>query len=787
MSSLQHKLWREIWHIRGQVLAIMLVITGGVAVCIMSLSTYDSLLHTRDTFYRDYAFADLFVDLKRAPQSMLARLAEIPGVDIAESGVLAQVNLQVPGFNEPASGLLVSIPDHGQPQMNRLHLMAGRLPDSRRDNEVVVSDAFAEAHDFTPGDSLSAVIRGRFRDLRIVGIATSPAYVYQIAPGAILPDYQRFGVLWMARTPLAAAYGMQGAFNHAVFRLQKDADPQAVMDAIDRELAHYGSRGTYDRSEQYSNQFLQEEFKQLQTTAYLFPLIFLAVAVFLINVVISRLINTQKEIIAILKAFGYSNGQIAWHYAQLVLLITGLGIITGTALGMYLGQLMTELYIDYYRFPDLLYSLDPVILVGVALACCLASLTGCMHAVWQAATLPPAEAMRPEKPAHYRKTWLEKSLLRRWLSPSDRMIMRHLGFKPVKTALAVIGLAMATAIMMVGNFQQDAIKLMMHVQFQLTQKQDIEVSLYEPVSSKALGSFYAIEGVNHVEGTRNAAVRLHFQNKSHRTGIQGLPADATLQQVLDQQLKAIQMPEKGLMLTDHLADKIGARAGDIIEVEFLDGKQQTRRIVVSELSRQFLGLGAYMQRQQLNRLLGEGPAVNTVLLAIDERHADNVYRALKNMPMVAGVNLRQTVIDSFYQIMEQMVLIFTFVNAALGGVIAFGVVYNTVRIALAEHGRELASLRVLGYTQPEVAYILLGELVVLTLVSLPLGFWIGEHLCRFMADNMQSDLFRVPLVLNSYTYAFSALVVMLSAAVSAWIVWRRLHKLDLVEVLKTRE
>lgn len=787
MHSLQRKLWREIWHIRGQVLAIMLVICGGVAVCIMSLSTYDSLLQTRDDYYRDYAFADLFVDLKRAPQSLLPRLAAIDGVHSAETRIISRVNLQLAGFNEPVSGLVVSIPDHGQPRLNRLHLVSGRLPDSRRDNEVLISDAFAGAHRLQPGDAISAIIHGRYRELRIVGIALAPDYVYQIAPGAVMPDYQRFAVLWMAETPLAAAAGMQGGFNHAIVKLQGGADGQAVMAAIDRLLARYGSLGAYDRSEQYSNQFLQEEFKQLRSTAILMPLIFLSVAVFLINVVVSRLISTQRDIIAILKAFGYSNAEVAWHYAQLVLFITLLGIASGTVLGMYLGQLMTGLYTDYYRFPTLLYTLNPLLFITVALVCCLAALAGCLQSVLKAARLPPAEAMRPEAPARYRQSRLEKNLLQRWLSPGERMVLRHLAFKPVKTLLALLGLAMATAIMMVGNFQKDAVLLMMHAQFQLSQRQDIEVQLYEPVASGSLGSFRAIDGVQYVEGSRSAPVRLHHANRSYRTAIQGIAADSELLRVLDTDLQAIHLPDNGLMLTDHLAAKLQLAVGDSVDVEFLDGSRRWRSVTVSALAQQYLGLGAYMQRDELNRLIGEGPAANTVLLAIDSDKAGTVYQALKTLPMIAAVNLRQTVIDSFYRIMEQMVLIMTFVNAALGAVIAFGVVYNTVRIALAEHGRELASLRVLGYSEGEVAYILLGELALLTLLSIPLGFWLGVHLCQFLAANLQSDLFRIPLVLNSYTYAFSALVVMASAIASGLIVWRRLHRLDLVDVLKTRE
>ncbi len=786
-QTLQKKLWRELWHMRGQAIAIALVIVGGVAVCVMSLSTYDSLINTRDNYYRDYQFADIFSSLKRAPNSLAKRVEGISGVAAIETRVVAQVNLEVPGFTDPVVGIITSIPDHGQPVINRLHLISGRLPDSRRDNEVLVSDAFAEAQGLVAGDILVAIINGRRRDMQVVGIALSPEHIYQIAPGAIMPDYERFGVLWMANKPLAIAYDMEGAFNDIVLLLQPGANPESVIDQLDLLLERYGGLGAYDREDQHSNAFLKEELSQLQTMSVIFPVIFLGVAVFLLNVVITRLISTQREIIALLKAFGYSNWQVGLHYSELVLLITGFGITGGYAVGIWLGGLTTVTYTDYFRFPELLYTVKPSILIGVSLLTCLAALIGTIRSVSHAAGLPPAEAMSPASPERYHLSWFERIGLLKILSPPGRMILRHLQRKPLKTMLSVMGLSMASAIMMVGNFQQDSVKLMMHVQFKMAQKEDIQITLYEPVSDQVLSTLRSIPGVQYVEGMRNIPVKLHYQHRSFRTSLQGISSDAQLQQVLNLDLESIVLPETGLMVTDHLANKLGFKAGDIIEIETLEGKRQRHEITVNQLSQQFIGLGSYMRIENVNRLMSEGNAINSALLTIDSSQSTTIYKRLKEMPAIAGINLRQSAIDSFQNMLNQILLVFTFINATLGAVIAFGVVYNTVRIALAERARELASMRVLGYSESEVAYILLGELAVLTAASIPIGFALGNLLCQFMAANLASDLFRIPMVLSAYTYSFSALIVIFSALVSASLVWRRLKQLDLVEVLKTRE
>lgn len=785
MRVLHRKLWRELWQMRGQALAILLVIVAGVGVCVMSVSTYDSLQQTRDAFYRDTRFARIFAALTRAPEDIIRPVRDWPEVAEVETRITAPVSLTVPGFGDPVTGQLVSLPDSGPPRLNGLQLLQGRWPGDWQDDEVLVSDAFAEAHRLQPGATLRAVLNGRQRELRIAGIAISPEFVYQIAPGAMLPDYRHFGVLWMARQPLAKAFNLDGAFNSVVLDLQPGASEGAVIQRLDRLLARWGGVGAIGREDQLSNQFLSEEFNQLRTMAWLFPVIFLSVAAFLLNVVVTRLVSQQRPVIALLKAFGYTSLDIARHYGQLIVLITGLGIVGGFGLGAWLGQLMTEVYTDYYRFPRLLYSLSTPWLVPVAGLTLLATLAGTARAVLAAAAMPPAESMRPEPPERYRLTWPERLGLRRWLGAPERMILRHWSRRPARALLALVGMALAVAIMMVGNFQQDAVNRMMFVQFHQTMRQDVEVVFTQPRPERALGSLRALPGVLYAEGQRSVAVRLRHGYRHERAALQGLPDRRRLQQALDLDLKPLPLPGDGLLLNEHLARKLGVRAGDTLTVEVLEGGRPVREVRVAALSQQYMGLGVYLRQESLNRLLREGPAISSALLAIDPGQADVLYRRLRDMPGVAAVNLRHTLIQSFNETLQRVLLTFTLINALMGAVIAFGVVYNTVRMALAERSRELASLRVLGYTRQEAAYILLGELAALTLMALPLGVLFGLGLCRFMADNLATDLYRIPLVISPWNLAFSAGVVVLSAVASGAVAWRKIADLDMVGVLKS--
>lgn len=787
MKTLDRKLRRDLWSMRSQALAIALIIVSGVATFIMSISTLDSLMLTRRLFYREYRFADAFASLKRAPESLVDQIREIRGVEQVESRVVAEVRLRVPGFEEPVVGRLVSIPDEGQPLLNQVYLRKGRLVGPGAEDEAIASEAFAVAHNLEPGDKIEAIINGRLETLTIVGIALSPEYIYEIGPGAIFPDFEHFAVLWMARTPLGTAYDMEGAFNDLVLRLSPRSDLENILDRLDVLLAPYGGLGAYGRKDQLSHRYLSEEFRQLEQLAAIFPTIFLGVAAFLLNIVITRLVNTQREQIAILKAFGYRNIQIGIHYTKLVLIVVLIGIVGGVGAGIWLGKGLSGLYSAFYRFPFLNFELRPAVAIIAALISIGAALLGTLWAVRRAALLPPAEAMRPETPVRYRETLIERIGLKRYLSQPSRMIARHIGRSPVKSLLSIAGIAFACAIMMVGRFQEDAVDFMIDVQFGLSQRQDLTVTFVEPASRESLYEIRGVRGVLHAEPFRSVPARLTFRHRSYRTAIEGVNQGGDLQRLLDADLRVVRLPPAGIVLTDYLGKILGVQAGDELTVEVLEGSRPTRTVPVAGFVSQYIGISGYMDLSALNRLMREGDLISGTYLAVDSRYKEDVYNALHEMPRVAGVVVRENAIRNFYETMGETLLIFTLINTILAGTIAFGVVYNSARIALSERGRELASLRVLGFTRGEISYILLGELGILTLFAIPVGFVIGHGVCAYLATRLQSDLYRVPLVLETDTYAFAATIVLLSGVFSALIVKRKLDRLDLVAVLKTRE
>jgi putative ABC transport system permease protein len=787
MKALNRKLWRDLWRMKGQIFAITLVVISGAATYIMFISTMDSLSLTRDTFYREYRFADVFINLKRAPESLKEKLEQVPGVDQVKTRVSAYVKLDVRGFPEPVTGKIVSIPDDGKPLLNRLYIKRGRLADPAKDNEAVINEDFALAHGFNPGDRFAAIINGKWKELTITGIALSPEFVLIMRPEAMSPDFKRYGILWMGRKALGTSYDMDGAFNDVVLTLHPDAKVNDVLSELDHIVERYGGFGAYARKDQISHRLLNAEFKQLRRSSEIFPTIFICVAAFLLNVVMSRTINTQREQIAVLKAFGYTNLDVGVHYAKLVVLIISAGLAGGVAAGVWFGKMLGGIYMEVYRFPHLLYTLHPEVVVTAVLISVASALVGTAHALWRAAKQPPAEAMRPEPPARYRVTLIEKTGIGRWLSQPSRIIIRNVGRKPVRTFLSIIGIAVACATMISSGFFKDAVAFMVHVQFVLSQKEDMKVAFVEPTSRRAVFELKELSGVLQAETFRTVPARFRSGNRSYKTVINGIESDSRLYLLLDTELKPVSLPPSGIVLNEYLGNFLGVKAGDLLTVEILEGSKPIRQVPVVALVKLYLGVIGYMDLTALNRLLREGDAISGAYLVTDPLHSEKLYRNFIQMPRISGTVLRRNEIRNFQEVQAKGMLFFTFIATLMACSISFGVVYNSARIALSERIRELSSLRVLGYTRGEISYILLGELGLITLVAIPLGFVVGYWLCAYIAQALASDLFRVPLVIEPKTYSLAAAVVLASASVSGLIVRHKLDHLDLVEVLKTRE
>ena len=788
LRPLHRKVLRDLWHLRSQMVAVAAVMTCGIAMFVTLRSMHGWLRETQREYYEAFRFADVFASARRAPATVTRQLGAIPGVAAVRTRVVMDVTLDLPGLDEPGTGRLVAIPEQHVPMLNDLYLRRGRWIVPGHPEEVLVSEAFGRANGLQPGDSIPAVVNGRWQRLRVVGLALSPEYVYEIRGlGDIFPDNRRFGVLWMGERALGAAFQMEGAFNDVAIALAPGASEADVIDATDRLLAPYGGTGAYGRADHLSDLFVSSEIEETQITSVLLPSIFLGVTAFLLNMVLARLVATQRDQIAVLKAFGYGNTAIALHYLQLALGPVFAGAVVGTGVGIWLAVALSRIYARFYQFPIATYTQDWSVVGAAFLVAGGAALLGAVGAVRRAVRLPPAEAMRPEAPAAYRAGIVERLGLERLMSSAGRIVLRNIERRPLRALLTVTGIALATAIVMTGWFMFSAMDVMKQIQFEAVQRYDVMVVFGLPRSARAAWELTTIDGVRRVEPFRVVPVRLRHGHLAKRSAILGLEPGSELQRLVDRDMAVRDVPRGGLLLSDVLAGKLGVKAGDTVTVEVLEGKRPVRNLVVAALSRDVIGSSATMSLAALHEMLGEGGTLSGAYLSVDRRLAPQVYRTLKETPAVSGVVVRESVLRGFEETIAQSFSISITMMVAFACIIAAGIVYNGARVALSERGRELASLRVLGFSRGEVTRLLLGEQVLLTLAGLPVGLFLGYGLAWLVAYRFESDLFRIPLVIRPATIAYSLAVVIGAALLSALAVRRRIHRLDLVAVLKTRE
>ena len=710
MNSLDRKLFRDLWHARGQVIAIALVVACGIASFVMARSAYTSITLTQNTYYNQYHFGQVFASLKRAPEPLKVQIANIPGVAQTQTRIVVDVTLDIPNLPEPGTGRLISIPEQQVSTLNEAFIRQGRYIESGRSNEVLVSEAFAQANKLQLGNSIGAIINGRWEQLQIVGVALSPEYVYEVrGAGELYPDNKRFGIIWMGRDALGKAYDLDGAFNNVSLSLSPGAKEIAVITQLDRLLERYGGLGAYSRDDQVSHKILSDEIKGLEIMATMLPSIFLGIAAFLLHVVLSRLVGTQREQIAVLKAFGYDNFTIGYHYLKFVLTIVTGGSILGILVGLWLGRGLTEIYTQFYKFPLLRFDFSLRVLATAIIVSYAAAAIGAFMAVNKAVSLPPAQGMRPEPPAEFKPTIIERLGLQRFFSPAGRIILRNLERKLIQAAFSILGVSLAVAILVTGNYMKDAVNYLMDFQFRQVQREDITIVFNEPRPSRTRYEVANLPGVINSEPFRLVPARLRFEHRTYRTVLTGIYPQGEFRRLMNKNSNLVYLPSDGVVLTTKLAEILNVQPGDTLTAEVLEANRPVRQVTVTGLVDELLGVQAYIDIHALNRLMREGKTISGAYISVDAHLANKLYTELKRIPAITGISTRQASLRSFEELSAENLKIMTTFLVAFACIITFSVVYNSARIALSERGRELASLRIIGFTKGEVAFILLGE------------------------------------------------------------------------------
>lgn len=786
LAPLDQKLRRDLSRLILQALAVGLVLGCGIAIFVMATGMYGSLERARDAYYTRYRMADLEASLVRAPLSVGANLAAIPGVAALELRATGLGLASLTESVEPLSVRLVSLPRDRAPRVDDLVLLRGRWPMTDRRDEALVNEAFAEAHGLEPGKTLTTIVKGHRRMLHIVGVASSPEFVFAIAPGELLPEPGRFGVLWIPSIEASSWLDLDGAFNDVVVTLAPGANADHVRALLDRRLERHGGRGAIGRDRMLSARYLNDELGQLRALAQILPPVFLLVAVFLLNVTLSRLVVTERANIGLLKAFGYDNWTIGWHYGKFALALCALGAVIGSALGRFAGNYVAEVYRSVYRLPVLEFTAGPEIYAGALTVASVAAMLGASSAVRDAVRIAPAIALAPPAPTNFGRLAASIEQLGRELDPRARMVVRRIVRYPRRAATTVVGFGLALALLVMSGHFSAAANELIDTNFGIAQRMDVTLTFATRQHPRVLRELARLPGVLTLEPLTSPEVILESSRHTRRDVVFGIDSDARLNRIIDSDHRYVEPRTDGLILANGLAAKLGVTVGDRVRLHATDGSRVSTELSVAKVVQPFIGAAAYFDRDRLVNALRQD-RIDGALLRIDPARRHELAIRLKELPTIAGVAFAARTERSLRNLFEQGAGFFSSVFLTFSVVMAGGVAYSAARVTFAEQQRDLATLRVLGFARTHVSGVLLGEIGVLLLISLPVGLCLGALLSQWMMSRFETELFAFPYTFDSRAYGRAALVVITAAATAVAWVRRDVDRLDLVAVLKSRE
>ncbi|MCR9116646.1 MAG: ABC transporter permease [bacterium] len=789
---LNRKLRRELSESKGLLLTITLIISVGIICFVTMRSSYLNLLTAQDQYYRRSRMADFWLDVKKAPVTEIARISELPGVNEIHTRIRFNATVDLENVDEPLNGIVISMPNQREPVLNDLVLIKGDYFTERRENEVILNDAFARAHKLYPGSKIHLLLNDRRQEFFVVGTAMSSEFTYLLAPGALIPDPKRFGLFYIKRTFAEDAFDFRGAANQVVGTLlpTQRKRPQATLDAMERTLDSYGVLSATPLEFQASNQFLSQEISSLGSFSTIVPSIFLIVAALILNVLLTRLARQQRTVVGTLKALGYSDLRIFWHFLKFGLTVGVVGGLVGGGIGYLLSTGMTSIYRGYFEFPELssrFYWGTQGLGMAVSIGC---SLAGSLYGAYTMLHLRPAEAMRPATPIQGGAIWIERlPFVWKRLDSGWRMALRNVFRNRWRSATGVFAAAMGSGLLVTGFMMNEATTYLLDFQFYQQVRSDYDLSFRSEVSRESLDELRSLPAVTHVEPLFNVAATFEKGSVKRKLAISGISPGAELTVPQTSDGTPIPIPEKGLVLTQRLADILRAKPGDSIEITPVTGNRRTVSLPVVQIADSYMGLSAYASLPYLCAQVGEEFSATGAQLKVDDDPAavQALYRELKRRPEIQAINARLDMVANLEKaVLEQQTIAIGFL-IGFAGIILFGSIVNSSFVSLAERQREVGTFRALGYGVWNIGNIFLRESVIINSIGIILGLPIGYLLTLLTAEAFATDLMRLPVVTAPWIWWTTIFIAAAFTMLAHAVVQRTIVRMDFLEALKVKE
>ena len=774
----------------GQSLGVVMVVLCGIAAYICVFSAYLNLSLTRDTYYAQNRFADFEIRVDRAPETAVFKLERLPGVRKVRKRIVRDVNVDIAGVEEPRVGRLISMPARRRPVINDMVLLSGRYFEAGEQRVAVVSEKFAEANGLKLGDRFQISVDSKKYNLRVIGLGASPEYVYMIRNvQSLVPSPERFGILWVSEEFAEAALDMKSACNNIVGLVDDPDDLDVILEEADKVLDSYGVFAKTKRVDQISNRFVSDEIKGLGVSAQIIPTLFLGIAALILLILLNRMVRTERTQIGLMKAFGYSDWAVGFHYIEYGLILSVIGCLGGVPLGQWMAGGMMRMYVQFYQFPILESRIYPDVLarsMGITL---IFATLGALSAAIQAARIQPAESMRAEAPSRVNRVWLEYlPMLWRRMSFTWKMILRNIARNRFRSSVNCFGVAISLSLLLMGFFMTDSIRYGMEFQFKDVQREDVKVSFQREQGRDVLYEVSRFPHVRRAEGVLEYPFEIRSGWRKKDIVVVGLAKNAELQKVMNFARVPFPLGDGGLVLSAHLAEQLAVGPGDQVTLKPLMGRIEGEfEVSVRAVAQQFIGTAAYMDHAALSRMLDESYVINSALLRLESGSRDALNKTLKEIGGISAVTFNEDAYQSIQNTLGQSMYITNTVLLIFAGVIAFSIIYNITAVSLSERQRELASLRVLGLSIREVGVIVYSENILMGALGVVFGIPMGMGICAMLVAAYSNDMFRLPFYIAQRTYVGSVLLTFSFVLLANLAVRRKIQHLDLVEVLKERE
>jgi len=787
MKKLNKMIIREVFKSKGQFIAAAAVIFAGITMFSASYMSYQNLKNSVTRYYEQYSFLDYYAELQGISPEGVKAVKAFKGVKDAIGRVSADVGADM-GKNKRITVRLVSLPDYGQPAINKLVFRSGGYFNDTDQNSCLVSRKFADFYRLRKGSKLKAIINLKIHEFNVDGVVDSPEFIYAMkSPAEVSPSPEKFGIVYIKESAAKSILGSGGMYNQVHVIFEKNTDKKAITDELEDMLQPYGYISGTERKDQQSNAMVDNEISELEKMAIMFPALFLTVAATIIYIMQRRIISNQRVLIGIMKAIGYTDKRILWHYILYSILIAFTGSIPAVLAGLLVGVKFTGLYNQIFSIPVMEIKIYwDILVIGVFISIGFCLLAG-YNSAKRVLSICPADAMRSESPKSGRRIFLESvGFIWNRLHFGWKMSIRNVFRSRTRTLFTIVGMMATIMFFMVSLFFMDSIKYILNQSFFVFQKQDYKVIFSRPTPYYDAYELKSLAGIQRAEPLSEIPIEIEKDWKTEGSLAVGLIKENSFYHLADDRSLPVRVPDSGMLMAHTIAEKLEIEPGDTVKVKLYLGKVLEKDVRIAGIVKQYAGFSCYMNMKELGELAEEGVFTTGALISVKAGKEEEVIDKLYEMPGIETVEAR---VDGYYDFMQFLDLMYTFVGFMIffGTVMGFAIVFNTTVINIMERRRELASLKVLGYTGREVESTILRENMMNGIISLLPGIVFGRFMCNILAGMFSNELFAMEVIISTKTYIITCSSVFIFAILAQYANKRNISGLDMVEVLKDRE